>query len=519
MTRGQTVLVGLMTALYLCFELAFNARLLDVVGGAPTADQLHQIEIFGRTLSGVAVALVVLQRLLRRRSQSQNRSPSLVAIAFWCVLAGGVVYASLQTLVERLVASSSPPFRQASLSIVLVQRALVNGNVELDGLTDNAGLFSQPAGKAFLAQFPLMATSVDRLDEKIRAAKLTLISHQVEQSLGGPASYYSKYAEAVNKTQEQWRRYSRNQNEDITGEVSRQQDQAWRDYVSDLGRRGWTPSTVPPRAQDTVRRKVRQRVPVPANWDLTDENTFRAVIAKQVRSKVEQATAQSLTIKGRRIPPGLGWHDFFSHPGVQAELRDKLHLPAGIALQPIYRDGQEFEREVFRPLVEKVAREELKRYDSPVKDFADGGPLAEKGLDAARAAIVPPVALFFSLLGAVGHIAKLSYLLLALVVATVPSWRNHGRFLWVIPIGMLAMVWVTLSWIDTPVTSSRLYTYMLEQVREGTDQTESSRLRGLLLGNALHVVAVGQGYGYPVNEFVRTRLLGGITYGYVPHQD
>jgi len=517
MTRGQTVFIALLTALYLCFELAFNARLLDVVGGAPTTDQLHRIEVFGRSLSGVAVALVVLQVLLGRRQRSGRRTPSFIAIAFWCALSGGVVYGSLQTLVEQLVATSSPSFRRASLNIVLVQRALVEGRVELDGLTDDAGLFGQPAGKAFLAQFPVMAASVDRLDEKIHDAKLTLIRRQVEQSLGGPAGYYGRYVEAVNKTQDQWRRYARMPGAgDMDDEVARRQDQAWGDYLRDLGRRGWTPSTVPGGAQDAVRRKVRQRVPVPASWDLADEATFREAVATQVRRKADRAGAQGLTVKGRRIPPGLGWPAFFAHPGVQAELRDKLHLPAGIVLQPGYRDGAAFQREVFQPLVDKIAREELTRYDAPVEDFADGRPLADRGLDAARAAIVPPVALFFSLLGAVGHLAKLSYLLLSLTVAAVPAWQARARFLWATPIAVLALVWLALSWIDNPVTESRLYAYMRDQVRDGYAQPDGLNVRGRLLGNALHVVAVGQGYGYPVNELVRTRLLGGITYGYVP---
>lgn len=129
---------------------------------------------------------------------------------------------------------------------------------------------------------------------------------------------------------------------------------------------------------------------------------------------------------------------------------------------------------------------------------------------------MPPVALFFSLLGAVGHLAKLSYLLLSLTVAAVPAWQARARFLWATPIAVLALVWLTLSWIDNPVTESRLYAYMRDQVRDGYAQPDGLNVRGRLLGNALHVVAVGQGYGYPVNELVRTRLLGGITYGYVP---
>lgn len=64
MTFRQTCFVLCLTALYLTCELAFNARLLDVVGGGATEDQIHSIEQFGRSLSGIALALFMLQAML-----------------------------------------------------------------------------------------------------------------------------------------------------------------------------------------------------------------------------------------------------------------------------------------------------------------------------------------------------------------------------------------------------------------------------------------------------------------------
>lgn len=49
-------LMGL-TAVYLAFELAFIARLLDMVGGSASSDEIHRTEVYGRTLSGIALAL------------------------------------------------------------------------------------------------------------------------------------------------------------------------------------------------------------------------------------------------------------------------------------------------------------------------------------------------------------------------------------------------------------------------------------------------------------------------------
>jgi hypothetical protein len=510
MSVRQTLCVALLTALYLCFELAFNARLLDVVGGSASSAHIHHIELFGRSLSGVAVALVLLQLMLGWRHRAGTGAPRGLAIVFWCLVVGALVFGTLQLLVDQLVARSDPEFRRASLNIVLVQRALVNGGVQLDGLDDDPTLFAQPAGKAFLALFPVMAVSVERLDEKIRDAKLELIARQVERELGGAGGYYAHYAEAVKSTQAQWQRYQRVPGaQDLDAEVARRQDQAWADYLADLGQRGWTPSTVPPMARNAVLRKVRARVPVSPQWNLADEAAFRAAVEQQVRRRAGGASGDgSLTVQGRRLPPGLGWPAFFAHAGVQAELHDKLKLPASVLLQPAYGSAAAFEREVFAPLVRDTARRELQRYDAPVESFADGGRNAQVGLDAARAVIVPPVALFFSLLGAVGHLAKLGYLLLRLAVATLPALGRRARRLWLLPLGLLGLTWTGLSLADNPVTRSRLHAYMNQQMLQG------GGAGARLLVNALHVVAVGQGYGYPINETVRTRVLGGITYGY-----
>lgn len=510
MSVHQTVWVSVLTAIYLCFELAFNARLLDVVGSAASNDQIHQIELFGRSLSGIAVALVLLQFLLSSRTRRKSDSPTGLAIVFWCMLSGLIVFGSLQILVEQLVERSTPEFRRASLNILLVQRALVNGGVQLDGLDDDTQLFTQPAGKAFLALFPVMAISIDRLDEKIRGAKLELIARHVRQELGGAAGYYARYVSAIQSTQDQWQRYQKIPTTvDLSAEVTRRQDRAWADYIADLGRRGWTPSTVPPMARSSVLRKVRSQVSLPSNWDLSDEASFREAVARQVRKRAGATRNDgNLIVKGHRIPPGLSWSAFFAHTGIQAELREKLKLPAGMTLQPSYANGASFDRDVFTPLVRETAKRELRSYDAPLNTFTDGSQNTLVGLDAARAVIVPPIALFFSLLGAVGHLAKLSYLLLRLLVVTVPFLNTKARHLWIVPFCVLALVWTGLSWSENAVTRSRLYAYMNQQVLQSKGPAA-----GLLI-NALHVVAVGQAYGYPINESVRTRLLGGITYGY-----
>jgi hypothetical protein len=513
----------LTTSLYLLFELAFNARLLDVVGGTASTAQVHNIEIFGRLLSGTAAALVVLQLLMSLRSRSATASPGVAVIAFCCGLTLVLVYLGLQILVDVLVARSSPEFRRQSLNVVLVQRALSNGQAELDGLNDDPKVFSRPEGKAFLALFPVLAVSVDKLDDKIRGAKLELVAQQVGRELGGASGYYGKYAEAMKKTSEQWRQYSRGSNVDVDAEVARQQDRAWQDYKRDLGRRGWTPTTVPAQHQGAVVQRVRRNLPaLGPDWHPSHEASFRAAVETRVLRKMRGGGDGSVMVRGQRVPAGLGYADFVLHPGVQAELRARLGVPAGIAVAPQYASGEQFRQRLFDPLKQHLAVQEVRKYDAALNTFANGGANHALGLDAARAALVPPIALLCSLLGAIGHLGKLFYLLLrafGMVLrkfGKAPRVAAVLRWAWVAPFLVIGGIWVGLSQMENDVTTSRLYSYLRKQV-EARPGDPGDAVSGRVLMNAMHVVAVGQGYAYPLNEGIRTQVLGGISYGYRPN--
>ncbi|MFZ9658630.1 MAG: hypothetical protein ACO29Z_08125, partial [Crocinitomicaceae bacterium] len=285
MNKKQTTLLLLLTALYLLFEVSFNARLLDVVGGVATQVEIDTIEKYGRTLTGIAVSLFVLQALLKlfnNRQQdpgagrvilisvtslnfalsylatpngwsyiakllaatviaglsmvatnrigkpSYSRLPSITSIIFVCVVSATCVYSSVENLVDHLVTKSSASFRHASLNIILIQKALVDGSVKIDGLTDGGTLFSRPEGKAFLALFPFMAVSVDRLDEKIRDAKHHLLTQSIEEKIGGQAGLYGSYRDVLTSTKKEWDTY--NKATKNVPNVSEIQDREWNKY-------------------------------------------------------------------------------------------------------------------------------------------------------------------------------------------------------------------------------------------------------------------------------------------------
>ena len=58
-SRTETFLLLLITGLYLVFEVAFGARLLDVVGATTDIHDIEQIEKSGRVISGIAIMILL----------------------------------------------------------------------------------------------------------------------------------------------------------------------------------------------------------------------------------------------------------------------------------------------------------------------------------------------------------------------------------------------------------------------------------------------------------------------------
>ena len=537
----QTLILIALTIVYLCFELGFNARLLDVVGGDVTPHAVEDVEFYGRSLSGIAAALVVLQLMWRRRLKNGGKDgsgPSWKQIIVWCSFTAVLVFMVLKTFVTVLVNTRDAEFRRMAFNTTLMQRSLVAGSLQLQGLVDDPTLFAKPEGKAFLALFPFLAVSVGHLDERMEPAKEQLISFNVRKIAGGAAGYYEKYQEAIKEVHERWKLYTGVIPDDDQG-LRQEQEKAWNDYRQSLSRHGWRPESVPARRRAAVVNSVRKKVPVPANWHPADQFSFRLAVKRRYAS---EAASKGVTVKGDRIPPGLSFPAFVARPGIQSVLRDGpdggdgsekskgLRLPKGAVVQDAYGSPAEFSR-LFDQFVARQTAERLVEYRASRVDFEGGGKYFEEGKEASRAAIVPPVALFFSLLGAIGHFSKMLYLIATVGLLVLAARRGEQagedgqlsrRSAWIatgVLAGAFLGTWGIFTLSDNNVTRSELFRQMLDWNRQADADSTRWGIAGKgLLANFTHVVAVGQGYSYPVNEAIRLNILQEMEYGYHPEK-
>lgn len=523
MKLTHLVVLLALTAVYLCLECAFNARLLDAAGTGVDLQTLHRMENFGRALSGFAVALIVLQVGLARRAKRDNpesqAGPSWRWIAIACVLSAVVTFAGLKVAVEHIVSAQDAEFRKRAVTLALLREAIRSGQAEIAGLSSGEDLVSTPEGRAFLALFPMLIGWFPELGDRVESAKEAVVARRIRAQIPVD-TYYAAYREAIETAYDGWKRYSAWRRVDVATEVEKQHAAAWGEYVVSLGQQGWTPSSTPPTARRGILRKLSKKgLKLPSSWHPADEFEFRRAVQARVESEVARMGDGSVRVGGERIPAGLSWSSFLSHRGVQSDLRQRLGLPSGIAILPKY-EARQFEVGPYAAMLKEASRIQLQGMNAPATAFQDGGELAEQGIEATQAVIAPGLALGFSLLGAVTHACKLLYLVLRSTIAAAATVRGRAvsRTADRVCLGSLlasaAACLLTLGVLENPITESDTYRFIERFAAESAWVDDGSfRAVGLRLFT-IRVIAVGQSFTYPINEKIRMDVLDGFGFGY-----
>ena len=341
----QNWLVLGITLTYLICELAFNSRLLDLVGSISTAEEVHNMERYGRTLTAIAAALLMLQfalvgiARLKKKNISLSAKASVGTVLCLCLLTGAVTWHAVEWFIERQVSNSTGEFRQMSLLAQLYQQSLIDGHQTLEGIPlDSHGgqvqTWTSPSGKAFLAMLPILLSSVDRYHALLKSGAEQNLRDSISAREGGVLGFYKTWLQAREAVHKQYVAYY-NDEMDLSQATQREQERSWQRYERSLRAKGLRSWNVPRRYYASVRNNVRsQGIPVANNWSPSDRAGFDAAVAKTVRQRY--LAQRTVVFNGVTIPKRLDWGVFFRQEVVQESLREKLLLPAGTLVREEY---------------------------------------------------------------------------------------------------------------------------------------------------------------------------------------
>ncbi|MFG6080319.1 hypothetical protein ACEUZ9_000869 [Paracoccus litorisediminis] len=448
---GMTALTGT----YLAFELAFGARLLDVLSSDMGRDEIHQVEIAGRMISGIALTLVVWSTLIfpafrRYRTGPLARIASLGAsLALSCMAS----YEIQEAILQSISSNSSAEERRLAMGGTLMAAGYKNGTMEIEA---GAGV-AAPETRTFLSLLPAMAQQVEGgLAPKGRTLDHVLTERAIAAMGGSEGFHRDIYLPSVEAMDAAWTRY----------EEAR-----------------------------THRRKMRE---------LADEERSR-IRKHAMKANADRGYASEMTVLfGEVLPLDLGKSAFFVHKSVQKTWRVKLGMPIRIGLRAGMSEDEAF-RTVLKPWAAHIAKEARAVHMAPVSAFERGGEHFRAGMDAIRMAYIPLIALSFSILGALVHGFKtLNFAAIALIgkgsLAAIALLNGVRTALTLVICGM---VW-TISLQPNDVTDSEVYGRLEAAVADGA---------GPILALPIRAITQIQPWIYPAAREIR-HALGDITFDF-----
>ena len=499
------VIILVLTAVYLIFELGFNARLLDIVGSLAEADEIDAIEKWGRIISGIALTLAVWGSFLFPAASGGIilRSvllPVCVVVGLLCV---AFAWEGERAIVDNLVETSTGEMRKTALQLRIVTAAALTGKLPIADLALGGPEARRPEAKAFLAMFPAFVWSYPDLQRRLD----DLASHpsMAEALAGTPllrpspeTAWETMFKPAIVGY---WRQYETGSQAYATAlaSVPGRQATAWQQYRQQLAENGLNDQTAFGYRREIISALVKKGLSLPPQWQPNDQRGFYDAVAAAIEAEARaRFVFDSRQVLGSPIEPHLSFQEFCRNPAVLDALRARLSLdrlpPDGCNLS--YVDFLSF----VYPSIKGDAEPLLQNALASPSEFANDARLAAIGRAAVASVVVPPIALSFSLLGAVAHIFKTVRFALCLLFigteAVVPT-----ILALCVGAGLIAYPWQH----PNEITSSTGF-LKLEEAKKADPG------RGELQAGAIRWVIQAQPYFYPVNERIRQRLLGGFPF-------
>ncbi len=221
-----------------------------------------------------------------------------------------------------------------------------------------------------------------------------------------------------------------------------------------------------PATAGLIAKKAKARgVRLPAGWKITDHQAFKVAASAAIRKKAEEDwNHRTHRLLGQSIPPKLSYYRFVHHKAVQQFLHNKLGDYYVNNISPDW-DIKTFRDKVVYPVGRKLLARRVKELKEDGVLLGENERKEDEGRDYIRAAIVPPVALFFSLFFGLLTAVKLVYAGIvgsASAVAPMNRWAKLS-----IGLGLLALVLALPLAIKGKYTDNKAVATLVASAKQG----------------------------------------------------
>jgi hypothetical protein len=404
LTSSQKIAFATVTAAYLLFELAFNAKLVDVAGGIPTKLQITDLELHGGLVSAAGASVLIWRLICSLRNISGRWLVSSLILTGMVI--GPAVFLGQRAAVAHVASSASPDEMKRAVVSATVAKAMQRCVAVIKGLDINCDESQTPEWKTFNALLTSLSYVSGSLLNSATAKADSLVVALAEVEAGSAASAYQKeYAPKVNELRRRFNGEYRDASKKMaeTAVQVKDPEEAWVEYQRELNAQAFTAESANEQQRSAVIDRLHKRgVKVSAGWSLDDKVGFIQGLPQNNANSEFRRRADEILGARTSIQPGLAWESFSAHPDVQRYIKDQLNrsgtrfkIPEGKL--DLDADQNRFATTMFKPAVQVDVKRALDKMQMPLASYEKNGKNYSDGFDAMRAVIVPPLAMSFSL--------------------------------------------------------------------------------------------------------------------------
>lgn len=151
-------------------------------------------------------------------------------------------------------------------------------------------------------------------------------------------------------------------------------------------------------ARQIIQSSRQKGIDLPDTWTLNDRSTFDRLVNRKVESEANAAWQKQSRNQGLNVPPNLSWEQFQLHAEVQKLIRQEMGDALYVSPMRADWNNRQFLQRVVEPNINRKVTDVINQLKHDVREYEDGGRMAETSQSALRAILVPPISMGLSLL-------------------------------------------------------------------------------------------------------------------------
>lgn len=395
--------------LYVTAEFIFNFILLNTASTQVNLDDIHSVEILGRSLAAFGFTFIFWKIIQGLNTSTKNK---MIFILLSSLISYPLFYFGQEKLINHLAENSSLETREKMNSIFILKTGLINGSLQLDTVPYNESVKDLPESKTFITNISLFMLNNDKVLNYIKKNQDQIASAVFTADvMSKPHVYLDSYSKAVIKITEEFNNFSAaSKNLDIKNrEVSKLVNANYNNLMRYLNAKykrerkyyeysgmSFIEYTRTMNVQNDIKRNIKKSsgFDVYGLIDVSSASSMKNSIMNEDFKIYNETISKKEKEFGIKFPQGLTHsHQFLNHPEGQKLLEKELgpiYAPVKFEYSSfIYKNNED---------LEKIRNNAGIIGPKLGKEFLNKDINSSESISMVKAMIVPPIALLLSLL-------------------------------------------------------------------------------------------------------------------------